>query len=256
MSIIRLPNTSEKNTTTRSFNHEIMKSSRSTSHNPNEGPAVQKPPKRSISPRSLPKCISRTGIPILSSARNREAKPYQIVHHENLNPHRIDRVFDNLFSQKGPPKPRSTTLAARPPTLRPERRRLGANRFGPKRKIKRRVITQGTGYQGTARPSSGLKEEGIAVPKQLEAVNYSVDGTASPQSRKSDRPIAADMNYQGSQTKKNPMKKWKEARDALLAEGATQGPRGPKKRPFEELEDPSAKFTSWGGAGNAFERRW
>lgn len=190
------------------------------------------------------------------SARNREVKKYRIVRHERLNTNPVDRVYESFLLRNSQPKPdpNPTMQVANSPPIQPQRQKLGANRFGPAHRVKRRVVIQGTGYQGTARPAGrSATQEGVA-PKGQRMVDNSPEETALP-SRLTSKPLAAvGLKRYHNNADTTPMRQWKAARDAVLAEEATL--ERPKKRQCQELEDTSAKTTSWAGAGNAYARRW
>ena len=199
---------------------------------------------------------SRASVLLPQSARNREVKKYQIVRHERLNTNPVDRVYESFLLRNSPPKPdpKPTTQVANSPAIQPQRQKLGANRFGPAYRVKRRVVIQGTGYQGTARPAGRSATQEDIASKHQRIVDNSPEEPALP-SRLTSKPLAAaGVKRHRNNTDTTSMRQWKAARDAVLAEKAT--PERPKKRLCQELENPSARMTSWTGAGNAYARRW
>ena len=234
-----------------------MKSSLPTSRTPNRTSVVQDGRKRNFASRStLSNPALGTISPISPSARNRNVKLSRIVHQEVLNSHPVDRIYEKFLLQNSPSKDKPATLVAKPPTHRAHRQRQGANRFGPECRVKRRVVVPGTGYQGTARPTGLLTAQRTAVPQPSTMLHSSLDGAVASPCHKVEDLVVAATKRQYYEVENDVMNIWKKARDALLLEGVSQEVERPTKRPFQELEDPAARVTSWTGAGNAFERRW
>lgn len=252
-------------------------------------------------------------IPVPSSARNREASQFRIVHHEILNSNPVDRVYEAYMKRNNSNNPPKPALVAPVPSYRitkPHRARMGPNQFGPATRVKRRVTIQGTGYTGTARsdnggaapkpmttplelldgateaedPKDGLNQLRSAaavgqrgmqaiepsrtsvpalgnVPPTPLMVSQSLDVAssslghnfgASQIDKQQIRSFSEPGNGLSNMSVKTPTEPRKETYKVAMAEAGKK--ENSRKRPFEVLEDPTAKNTTW--SGNAYDRRW